>query len=272
MTPFGDRGPGADWAAADIVCWASGGMMFLTGLPGRPPLQIRRSPRPVCTPGRRRPPPACWPISPGWPSGQGQKVVVDTQACVVWTLMVEQAFPVLHGDYLKRTGRCRVPTRAAGRCGRAPTARWPSSCWEDPSRAGSSRALVEWMVEENAAPAWLDEIDFADWTPARFMGDGDADREFIELTRRAEAAVQAVLQQEDQERVVRGGFATGGSCWRRWRRPRISPRTSSWRPETTSGRYATTSVGRDLPVLGRFARFGRVRTGEVGPAPPLGPA
>ena len=40
ITPFGDRGPSAHWRALDINCWAAGGMMFLTGLPGRPPLQM----------------------------------------------------------------------------------------------------------------------------------------------------------------------------------------------------------------------------------------
>ena len=36
--------------------------------------------------------------------GIGQHIVVNMQACVVWTLMNEQAMPFLHGDYLRRSG------------------------------------------------------------------------------------------------------------------------------------------------------------------------
>ena len=37
-------------------------------------------------------------------SGEGQHVVVNMQACVVWTLMNEQAFPILHGNSVERNG------------------------------------------------------------------------------------------------------------------------------------------------------------------------
>src|SRR5260370_18635613 len=40
ITPFGDRGPGRDYQAADINIWAAGGNMYLMGQPGTPPLQI----------------------------------------------------------------------------------------------------------------------------------------------------------------------------------------------------------------------------------------
>ena len=75
-------------------------------------------------PAPRRPPPACWPTSPGCATGKGQKVVIDTQACVVWTLLNEQGYPVLHGDFLRRTGPVvGSATSRGGRCGRARTAR-----------------------------------------------------------------------------------------------------------------------------------------------------
>jgi benzylsuccinate CoA-transferase BbsE subunit len=43
VTPFGDRGPGAAWRAADIAGWAASGMMALMGAPGRPPPSLRGS-------------------------------------------------------------------------------------------------------------------------------------------------------------------------------------------------------------------------------------
>ncbi len=40
VTPFGDKGPGKNYKAYDIVSWASGGPMFLMGEPGKPPLEM----------------------------------------------------------------------------------------------------------------------------------------------------------------------------------------------------------------------------------------
>jgi crotonobetainyl-CoA:carnitine CoA-transferase CaiB-like acyl-CoA transferase len=40
ITPFGDKGPGKDYKWADILTWAAGGMMYLMGEKGKPPLQM----------------------------------------------------------------------------------------------------------------------------------------------------------------------------------------------------------------------------------------
>ncbi|HYA35264.1 MAG TPA: CoA transferase, partial [Candidatus Binataceae bacterium] len=40
ITPFGDKGPGKDYAWADIITWAAGGMMFLMGEEGKPPIEM----------------------------------------------------------------------------------------------------------------------------------------------------------------------------------------------------------------------------------------
>jgi benzylsuccinate CoA-transferase BbsE subunit len=39
ITPFGERGPYRDWRASDTVAQAMGGMLFVNGHPGRPPLR-----------------------------------------------------------------------------------------------------------------------------------------------------------------------------------------------------------------------------------------
>ncbi len=38
VTPFGLTGPFQDWGGSDAVAWATGGLTFSTGWPGRPPL------------------------------------------------------------------------------------------------------------------------------------------------------------------------------------------------------------------------------------------
>ena len=89
--------------------------------------------------------------------GLGQHIVVNAQACVVWTLMNEQAMPLLHGDYLRRSG---VFTGAIG--GRRKTVYQCKDGHVSFLIAGgayfnSSNAVIAWMKEEGAAPAWLAE-------------------------------------------------------------------------------------------------------------------
>jgi crotonobetainyl-CoA:carnitine CoA-transferase CaiB-like acyl-CoA transferase len=38
ITPFGQRGPRRDWRASDLVAQALGGMLYVNGRRGRPPL------------------------------------------------------------------------------------------------------------------------------------------------------------------------------------------------------------------------------------------
>jgi crotonobetainyl-CoA:carnitine CoA-transferase CaiB-like acyl-CoA transferase len=40
VTPFGESGPRSGWAATDIVLWAAGGPLLLTGDDDRPPLRV----------------------------------------------------------------------------------------------------------------------------------------------------------------------------------------------------------------------------------------
>ncbi|HEY8766692.1 MAG TPA: CoA transferase [Dehalococcoidia bacterium] len=40
ITPYGQTGPKAKWAACDLTVWASGGPLYITGDPDRPPVQI----------------------------------------------------------------------------------------------------------------------------------------------------------------------------------------------------------------------------------------
>ena len=89
--------------------------------------------------------------------GRGQHIVVNMQACVVWTLMNEQAMPILHGDYLHRTGiftgakwsqpqddlSMQGRTRLLRHCGRR--------------LLNSTKALMAWMKEAGLAPAWMIE-------------------------------------------------------------------------------------------------------------------
>jgi benzylsuccinate CoA-transferase BbsE subunit len=165
ITPFGDKGPGKDYKAYDIVSWAAGGMMYLMGEPGKPPLQMSL-PQAGLHAGGEAAVASLIAHYPRQVDGNGQQVVVDMQACIVWTLMNEQAMPILHGNYLKRTGvfigslgverkmvfRCRdgyISTLIVGGTG----------------GALSTKALVAWMDEKGFAADWMKTKDWVTWPP-----------------------------------------------------------------------------------------------------------
>ena len=140
--------------------------------------------------------------------GLGQHIVVNAQACVVWTLMNEQAMPLLHGDYLHRSG---VFSGALGRR-RKMVYRCKDGHVSFVIAGGaylnSTNAVIAWMKEEGAAPAWLAESGgLKSLTPGSFMTASEADLK--ELDRRGRGS-PALLSDQDQERTV-GKYSAASS-------------------------------------------------------------
>src|SRR5258706_13487149 len=78
-------------------------MMYLMGEEGKPPIQMSLPQAGLHAGGEA----AVSSLIAHYPrevDGLGQRVVVNMQACIVWTLMNEQAMPILHGNHLTRTG------------------------------------------------------------------------------------------------------------------------------------------------------------------------
>ncbi len=179
ITPFGDSGPGRNYKAYDINTWAAGGMMFLMGEEGKPPIQMSLPQAGLHAGGEA----AVSSLIAHYPreiDGRGQRVVVNMQACIVWTLMNEQAMPILHGNYLTRTGvftgsgdtrrqmvyRCKDGHLSILIMGGA-------------VGAPSTKALVSWMDEKGFAAEWMKSKEWMTWTPGLFMKMTDKDQEEI---------------------------------------------------------------------------------------------
>jgi crotonobetainyl-CoA:carnitine CoA-transferase CaiB-like acyl-CoA transferase len=165
ITQFGDRGPAKNYKAEDLVTWAAGGMMYLMGEEGKPPIQMSL-PQAGLHAGGEAAVASLIAHYPRQVDGVGQHVVVDMQACVVWTLMNEQAMPILHGDYLKRTG---VYTGALGM-----RRKMVYSCRDGYissviGAGAATKALVDWLAEKGYASDWMKQKDWAAWTPGLFM-------------------------------------------------------------------------------------------------------
>ena len=173
ITPFGDRGPARNYKAEDIVTWAAGGMMYLMGEEGRPPLQMAL-PQAGLHAGGEAAVASLLAHCARQIDGLGQRVVVDMQACIVWTLMNEQAMPILHGDHLTRTG---VYTGGLGA-----RRKMVYSCRDGYISAvigagASTKALVDWLAEAGFATEWMKQKDWAIWTPGIFMKPTEKDNQ-----------------------------------------------------------------------------------------------
>jgi crotonobetainyl-CoA:carnitine CoA-transferase CaiB-like acyl-CoA transferase len=124
-------------------------------------------------------------------TGEGQHVVVNMQACIVWTLMNEQAYPILHGNSVQRNGVF------VGSEGMRQRTVFPCKDGQitlllaGGPLAFSLRAFIQWMDEKAMCPKWMAEKDWSQWGPATFMNaKGDEVQKEIDAI---EAAVTAFL-------------------------------------------------------------------------------
>jgi crotonobetainyl-CoA:carnitine CoA-transferase CaiB-like acyl-CoA transferase len=180
ITPFGDTGPGKDYNWADIITWAAGGMMYLMGEEGKPPLQMSL-PQAGLHAGGEAAVAMMLAHYPRQTDGLGQRIVVNMQACIVWTLMNEQAMPFLHGSHLSRTG-IFVGSADARR-------KMVYQCKDGhisilitggTTFGNSTKALVEWMRENGFGSEWMRTKDWIAWVPGMFMNMTEEDRRQID--------------------------------------------------------------------------------------------
>ena len=266
VTPFGDTGPGRDYKAPDIIGWASGGPMSLAGEPERPPLEMSQPQAGLHAGGEAAVASMIAYYARGG-DGLGQHIVVNMQACAVWTMMNEQAMPLLHGDYLRRSG---IFTGAIG--GRRKTIFKCADGHISFLLAGgaylnSTNAVIAWMKEEGQAPEWLArEGGLKALTPAGFMSADDS----------------ALSELADAEELVEQFFGpkTKKEIW-----TNILKRRMLAAPINTVADIADDAqlkdrdyfvqlehqgLGRALTLPGPFAKLSATPVGPAGPAPQLG--
>lgn len=193
ITGFGDRGPAAGYKARDVAIWAAGGAMSLIGEADRPPL-VLALPQAGLHAGAEAAVVSLLAHHARARDGVGQRAVVNAQACVAWTLMNEQAMPVMHGAEPARSG---VMFRALGserklvfRCADGHV----SALLIGGPLAPTLRALVRWMAERGFAADWMLDKKWEEWGPAYFMTgkgveeakdlDERAQRFFLTMTKR----------------------------------------------------------------------------------------
>jgi benzylsuccinate CoA-transferase BbsE subunit len=172
ITPFGDKGPGKDYQWADIISWAAGGMMYLMGEEGKPPIQMSL-PQAGLHAGAEAAVASLIAHYPREIEGIGQHVIVNMQAAIVWTLMNEQAMPILHGDHLRRTGvyagGLGVKRKMVYQC--------KDGYISSVIGGATAKALIDWLTEKGFGAEWMKTKDWASWTPGLFMKATEEDLE-----------------------------------------------------------------------------------------------
>ncbi len=180
ITPFGDTGPGKNYNWADIITWAAGGMMYLMGEEGKPPLQMSL-PQAGLHAGAEASVAMMLAHYPRQIDNLGQRIIVNMQACIVWTLMNEQAMPFLHGNHLSRTG-IFVGSADARR-------KMVYQCKDGhisiliaggTTFGNSTKALISWMSENGVGSDWMRTKDWISWVPGVFMKMTEQDYKEIE--------------------------------------------------------------------------------------------
>ena len=266
ITPFGDQGPGRDYQWADIITWAAGGMMYMMGEEGKPPVQMSL-PQAGLHAGGEAAVASMIAHYPRQVDGVGQKIVVDMQACIVWTLMNEQAMPILHGDHIRRTG---VYTGSAGTLRkmiyRCKDGHMSTLIAGGTVGGASTKALVQWMGEEGFAAEWMLNKDWTTWVPGMFMKMTEQDHfEINDLEERVQRFFLTMTKREIYE----------GTLKRRILLAPCSDVSDIAHDEQLKAREYFVEIdddtlGRKLTMPGAFAKFSVTPVGPHHRAPRIG--
>lgn len=266
ITPFGDTAAGRGQQADDLIAWATGGAMAIMGEKGRGPVRINLLQSYFHASAEA----AVGSMTAHYPreiSGEGQHVVVNMQACVVWTLMNEQAFPILHGNSVERNGVF------AGSEGMRQRLVFP--CQDGYITllvAGgpltpSLKALIGWMDEKGMAPQWMLDKDWTQWGPATFMNArGDEVQQEIDAI---ESTITAFLKTMTKAEIYAGALE------RRILLAPVATAADITASEQLAARnffvpVAHEELGETIPYPGPFAKLSYTPLSVAGRAPYIG--
>jgi benzylsuccinate CoA-transferase BbsE subunit len=266
ITPFGDKGPGRDYQWADIITWAAGGAMYMMGEEGKPPLEMSLPQAGLHAGGEA----AVSSLIAHWPrqvDGQGQRIVVDMQACIVWTLMNEQAMPILHGDHIRRTGVYTGSKDTRRKMVYQCKDGHISSLIAGGTLGGAStKALVTWMAEKGFAADWMIEKDWTAWVPGMFMALTDRDKfEIADLEDRIQRFFMTMTKKEIYEQTLKRRILLG---------PVATVADIAEDPQLKARDYFVEvehdTLGRKLAMPGAFAKLSATPIGAPWRAPRIG--
>lgn len=199
ITPFGQTGPYARYRATDLVIWAMGGYLWMTGDPDRPPVRISLPPQAEFHAAASAAGAALIALFHRHRTGRGTLVDQSAQQCPPWMLTHTYQFYEYQGVVLKREGQWRhfagVRARTVFPCRDGYlVAMMPGGVLG----ARANKRLVEWMDQEGMCPPWMRAIDWDTFDAASTPQEqveaiGEAFARFF-LTRTREELLQEALR------------------------------------------------------------------------------
>lgn len=200
MTPYGQEGPYADFAASDITTWAMGGMLCNTGFPGHVPLWFGY-PQSNLNTGAEGAAAAMIALWQRNATGLGQYVDVAEQQSVVWFTYIVTMIWDLNRRVNTRQGNDlatgTIPLRIVFPCRDGYVCLLPMG-GGNAIFVSSSESLVRWMDEERMAPTWLLEVDWARDYEATSLEEG--------LVRKVNEVIERFCLTKTKEELYTGGF------------------------------------------------------------------
>ena len=163
ITPFGQRGPHAQWKGTDLTIQARCGFLYLTGNKDLPPVRIS-IPMIATKSGIEAATAALFALFWRNQTGDGQRIDVSAQAVGIWQLMSATAYPSLHG-----TNKTRDGERYSAGFGNAralfPCADGYITFFLASGRVGapSLTAMANWMESEGKLPESMRAKDWDNW-------------------------------------------------------------------------------------------------------------
>lgn len=163
ITAFGQTGPYANYRGSDLIAMAMSGFMALVGEPERAPLRVTL-PQAAMWTGMYAAAGTLIAHHHREKTGRGQHVDISLQAGMLWALANAPAFWSLNQENLTRGGNFLVGRNINGAKMRAvyPCRDGHINFIIYGGEAGkrSNEGMVEWMSEQDAAPAWLQQKDW----------------------------------------------------------------------------------------------------------------
>ncbi len=161
ITPFGQTGPRALWKGPDLVCWAMGGYMWMTGEPEKAPLRISHPPQAYLHASAIAVTGCLMAHFCRVKTGLGQHVDVAAQQCPSWMLTNTYAFWDLkrinlgRGGIFRQFGANNIRTVWKALDGYI-TFMFSGGA----IGAKGQRRVVELMDRAGSAPEWIKNVDW----------------------------------------------------------------------------------------------------------------
>ncbi|MFC2019471.1 CaiB/BaiF CoA transferase family protein [Chloroflexota bacterium] len=182
ISPFGQTGPYRDYKGSDLVCWALGGLLGMSGDPDRPPVSISHIPSSFLLAGYDGAWSAAMALYWRRSSGQGQHLDISIQESMdMMTFYSHEKWWVSGEEYDRMASGFKVPVS-----GVLLRRLWEASdgyiaFFLFPGEQGRYRnpLMVKWLDDEGMADDFLRGIDWLkqDWGYWSQASQEDADRQ-----------------------------------------------------------------------------------------------